>query len=430
MQGATTEDLDYQDSLGNRVIRNLRGLHHEVLQIWEVPRDNPTLIIVENGPFGITPMIESEDDEDDDGPILGDKMLGAERPVPGNPNKNNIETYQLSKVGVAPEQAIRDTSGAIKKLETSVRRKLSRSYDETRSLGNRSYSLCPPESVPKPYDSNTRHRNWPRRAQSLSASFPPTIHDAPDQTPTTSAFNTPRTATPRPSPISDPRLRRSMVAATGTPSPSSSTTSITRSPAFRRRESNQIPDLDLDRSLPPEPPVSPTARWATSPNASPNSIQITPTEAYSPPNSPFLPPFQRASPRLRRTRPLRLPSPAAFASRAASPLATSTSTSDATPLATPSVGLEDEAEAESQAELLPLPVSASFRSQAVPKSSTTHHQQRQRQAGKFTFNLDLDLDLGRRGKKKRRRKKKTRKLSNRNRNRNRRLLPLQLHPPH
>ncbi len=77
-----TDDPDDQDSLGERVVRNLRGIHHEVLEIREVPVRNPILVTIESGPYGITPMIDSTDDDDDEGPILGDALLPDRRQEP------------------------------------------------------------------------------------------------------------------------------------------------------------------------------------------------------------------------------------------------------------------------------------------------------------------------------------------------------------
>ncbi|SPQ23889.1 706bad9c-83b3-4245-a438-962043aa3c80 [Thermothielavioides terrestris] len=61
-----------------RCVGHLRGLSHEVFEIHDIPRRNPTLLIVENGPLGISPVIDSSaSGNEPDSPILGDKLVVA-----------------------------------------------------------------------------------------------------------------------------------------------------------------------------------------------------------------------------------------------------------------------------------------------------------------------------------------------------------------
>ncbi|KAK4035045.1 hypothetical protein C8A01DRAFT_38497 [Parachaetomium inaequale] len=74
-----TKGRNDQEWFEERHVRQVRGLHHEVLEIREGPGGKHAVVIVENSPFrGISPLIEAADDDDDDSPILGDKLL----PVP------------------------------------------------------------------------------------------------------------------------------------------------------------------------------------------------------------------------------------------------------------------------------------------------------------------------------------------------------------
>ncbi|KAK4151798.1 hypothetical protein C8A00DRAFT_16842 [Chaetomidium leptoderma] len=92
-----------QENFQELYVRQLRGLHREVLEIREVPRGNPKLVIVENSPFlGISPVIETV--EEDDSPILGDNMLPAPEPQPRGRGRNKY-IYQPSRTSIRSDEA-------------------------------------------------------------------------------------------------------------------------------------------------------------------------------------------------------------------------------------------------------------------------------------------------------------------------------------
>ncbi|AEO67187.1 uncharacterized protein THITE_2088670 [Thermothielavioides terrestris NRRL 8126] len=66
------------ESFRRRCVGHLPGLSHEIFEIHDIPKRNPTLVIVENGPVGISPVIESSaSGNEPDSPILGDKLVVA-----------------------------------------------------------------------------------------------------------------------------------------------------------------------------------------------------------------------------------------------------------------------------------------------------------------------------------------------------------------
>ena len=325
-----TDDSHDQDSLGERVLRTLRGLHHEVLEIREVPRGNSTLFVVRSGPYGITPMIGSTDDDDDDAPILGDTPLsdrgqepqysnkssrpGDTRPGTGGqePRDLNRNVEPVDTLLPAREQDRRDSNrsfeprlsfgvidtpeqprglnlqGAIKKLEAVFRRNYSRSSEETKSSGSPSPGLRPQLSFPDLHDGATGWRGPFRRAKSRSSSDTPAILRRPGHAITRPPTPIPgRTPPPERAGLHRPLTYPGITTANTT----TTTTTLIRSAAMRRRGSS--PSVDY----PPGPFRYPTN---ASPHASPRSIQTTPAKAYSTGNSTPPPPSPLTAPRLRR----------------------------------------------------------------------------------------------------------------------------------
>ncbi|KAK4121640.1 hypothetical protein N657DRAFT_113172 [Parathielavia appendiculata] len=77
-----TEDLGDQANFQGTCIRHSRGFYHEVLEIKEIPRGNPKVVLNENCRFpGIIPVLESaEDDNTTDSSMLGQARTSAPPP--------------------------------------------------------------------------------------------------------------------------------------------------------------------------------------------------------------------------------------------------------------------------------------------------------------------------------------------------------------
>ncbi|KAK3906644.1 hypothetical protein C8A05DRAFT_29500 [Staphylotrichum tortipilum] len=243
-----TEGPNDHESLGDRFVRNLRGIHHEALEIREVPRGNTsttTLVIIENGPYGIVPLIEPAiENDDEDTPILGDNLPPSGAPTPPASQWSSQTTLVAGIASPPLREAEQDARSRVKETGTAAH---PHHREQTTPSASRSNLLRPAQVFPKPpANGGVRHeRTNSRNAQTQTqpTGSPPPSRPAP-AVPSSASTPLRRPSTLHRRPQTDPYDHTTPTA--GLPAPRR--TSVRRTPS--------IPDtlplhIAIDTSSPP-----------------------------------------------------------------------------------------------------------------------------------------------------------------------------------